>query len=239
MTQMKKFFPVFGLLLGTLIFSACNKKEQIIQTVDEGDAVEIIEAAFQTSAGGVTTNLEDLADQLTTAISSGLLCDSMYNYTAQRDYQGTQLQASYGSDISFEMVCNNFDIPQSATIAAVTASNYNTQRINSDDDSDFEGTVTGLQPSALQMTFNATFNRIGAQQLLFKNQNNINSNLSLNLNDVKLEKQSQEIVSGTGSFTFTGTVNSETFSYAGNITFNGGKTATIVINGTTYTIDLN
>jgi len=225
------------LLLFVSLFTSCEKAEVIIELISESDAAEIIEANLQNNAGGLVTNLEDMAEQFVSAVASGELCDTLYTVTKEEDFQGAQFQASYTSELSYEMACNALSVPETATFSTLTLSMYNSSRIVSDDDGSFAGNVTGLQPSSTTMNINGEYSRIGSQELNVKEQKDINSTLTINLSELEMSKQGFEIESGNGTLELTGSTANETFSIDGNIVFNGGKTATLTINGATYDID--
>lgn len=239
MTKFKLFLPLFVLVFFASLMTSCDKADEIIAAISESDAVEIIEANFQANAGGLVTNIEDVAEQLVAAVTSGQLCDTLYSETIEDDFQGAQIQASYTSELSYEMACNTFDIPQTATFSTLTSTIYSSSRIVSDDDGDFSGNVSGLQPSSLTMNIDGDYSRTGTQELNFMQQKDINSTLTVNLNELEISKQGYELQSGNGTFSLTGSTSDESFSFAGTIVFNGGNTATITINGTTYQIDWN
>lgn len=239
MTKCKLLVPLFVIVAFASLLSSCENADEIIAAISESDAVEIIEANLQANAGGLVTNIEDIAEQLVAAVSSGELCDSLYSKTIEDDFQGSQIQASYTSEISYEMACNTFDIPQTATFSALTSAMYNSSRIVSDDDGDFSGNATGLQPSSLTMNMTGDYSRTGAQELNFAEQKDITSILAVNLNTLEISKQDFEIQSGNGIISLTGSTADEAFSFEGTIVFNGGNTATITINNTTYEIDWN
>ena len=152
MTTFKNFVPFLALVFSASMITSCDKADKIIEAISESDAVEIIEANLQNNAGGLVSNLEDAAAQLIDAVAAGELCDSLYTTTIEENFQGVRFQADYTSDLSYEMSCNQLGIPQTATVAMLTSTMYNSTRIVSDDDGNFNGDVTGLQPSTL--TFN-------------------------------------------------------------------------------------
>lgn len=238
MTYLKRILftsTIFSLLLFT---TSCNKDVDLTQ-LQESEAVEIIEAAIQDRTQGLMTNVEDIVTQLVYAVASGELCDTMYSVPFSNSYEGTQIQASYNSMFNYEMTCNNFNIPQTATFTSTTETMYNTNRITSSDDGNFSGDAAGLQLSATSMTLEGDYNRTGVQVLEFSEQQNVNSILNMNIESLDIKKQDNSIQSGTGTFTLTGNAYDTDFSYSGSIVFNGDNTATITINGTTYEIDLN
>jgi hypothetical protein len=99
MTKFKLFFPFVVFFSSFLIFTSCDKVDEVIEAISESDAVEIIETNFQANAGGLVTNIEDVAEQLVAAVTSGELCDTLYSETIQDDFQGAQIQASYTTDL--------------------------------------------------------------------------------------------------------------------------------------------
>lgn len=221
------------------LFTSCGKNDEIIAALSESDAVEIIEANLQKNAGGLLTNLEDVAQQLLVAVTSGELCDTLYSKTIEKTFQGAQIQSSYNSDVSYTMACNNLNIPQTVAFSTLTSTLYNSTRISSDDNGNFVGNATGLQPSSLTMMFDVNYNRTGTQVLRFGEQKDITSTLTVNLSALKINKQSYEIESGNGTIVLTGSTAGETFTFNGNIVFNGDNKATLTINGTAYEIDWN
>lgn len=239
MTTFKNFIPLIALVCSIPVFTSCEKADEIIEAISESDVVEIIEANLQNDAGGLVTNLEDIAEQLISAVASGELCDTLYTKTIEEDFQGVRFQSEYNSTLSYEMICNAFDIPQSATFSTSTSTIYNSSRIVSDDDSDFSGNASGLQPSSMTMSIGGGYSRTGTQELNFMEQKNITSTLTFDLATIEMSKQDYEIQSGNGTFSLTGSTPDEPFSFDGAIVFNGGNTATLTINGTDYELDWN
>ncbi|MFK7773479.1 MAG: hypothetical protein AB8F94_15120 [Saprospiraceae bacterium] len=238
MTQLKKFLPAYFLLTFLLIQTSCSVETDLLD-LSEGEAVEIIEAALQDTAGGLTTNLEDMAEQLVTAITSGEICDSIYTKIIADSTQGVIIQTSYSSMLTYEMTCNNFDIPQTASISSTTESIYNSNRIESNDNGNFSGNASGLQPSISSIDLTGNYNKTGNQELNFSEQKSINSTFTADLVTLQINKQNYNIESGNGTFSLTGSTQDAAFSYLGDITFNGGGSATLTINGITYEINLN
>ena len=239
MIQIKKTLTVLLLALFVFTLSSCNKKEEIIEALTESEVVEILEAALQNGSGGLTTNLENMAEELVNAAGDASSCDSLYSTTIDEEYQGNLIQSSYNSDITYEISCNAFNIPSEATFSSSTDLNYSTNRIESIDNSVFSGDASGLQGSSTTINLLGNYRETGTQVLIFSNQKQINSTFDVDLSTLQISKQGFDIESGVGSFSFTGTVDGSSFSYTGSIVFNDNKTASLTINGTTYDIDWN
>lgn len=238
MTQLTKFTSLSTLLILPLFFTSCDVAVDISE-LTEGDVAEMIESALQSQVGGLTTNIEDLVDQLVAAVKSGEICDSLYSKTIENDYQGTQMQASYASDLNFEMTCTGFGIPETATFSSQTISSYQTPRIQSDDEAEFQGAITGLKPAQSSFLLQGNYHKTGTQEIDFSSPRSVNSAFTTDLTNIEINKQSYAIVAGKGTFTYSGTAQDSDFSYSGTINFNGNGTAALVINGNSYEIDWN
>lgn len=239
MTRFKLFFSFVVLSLFVSLHTSCGKADEIKDALSNGDALEIIEANLQANAGGLVTNIKDIAEQFVAAVSSGELCNTPYSEMIYEEFQGAQIQTSYTSQLSYEMVCNAFDIPQSATFSTLTSSMFNSAKIVSNDNGDFNGKASGLQPSSLIMNIDGNYSRTGTQDLIFRNQTDITSTLTITLSTLQIVKQNFEIKSGSGTILLSATTPDETFSFSGNIVFNGGNKATLTINGESYEMDWN
>ena len=238
MTNSNLFFALALLFTGSLFFTSCSKVEDLIE-LSEKDASEIIESALQKSTGGFVDNLETFAQELANEISLEAICDSLYLESFTYDYQGSLTEASYASDYTYQLTCNDLNIPQSGVFSSTTDTDYNTPRIESDDTASFDGDVSGLEISAPDMIFAGTYNRGGLQELSFANQRQVNSTLEMDLTGLTVNKETVNLTGGTGTVTLSGTTQDTAFSHSGSITFNGNDTATLILNGTTYVIDLN
>lgn len=235
MIQIKHFvrFSAFT-IIASILFS-CNRIDNI--EIEESDVVEIIETALQSNSGGPTSDIENTVQYIDSSASSGGLCDTMYNETLSRNFQGTKIQANYSSTFSYQMSCNNLNIPQTATFSIATNTNYSTNRITGTGNSTFNGSLTGLEFAASSIIFNGNYSRTGTQELAIQERKNISSTLNFSLSDIDINKPTFIIQSGSGTFSFIGTVQGTTFNYSGNITFNGNQNATLIINGNSYSIN--
>lgn len=239
MTQFKRTLSIFTLTITAMMFYSCEKGDQILEAFSEGDAAEIIESSLDSNVGGLTSNFSAVANQLLAAIDSGDLCDSLYTDTIISSYQGLKLSADYNTEFSYNLVCNPLGNSQSAAFYSHTKSLYNTTRIYSNDSANFNGSVSGLQASSVHLLLNGSYNRTGSQELNFKESKNITSIFSVTLTDLKIKKQGGTVVSGSGTFTFSGTAPNNSFSYSGSIIFNGNNTGTLTMGAETYDMDWN
>lgn len=238
MTQLTKFTSLSALLMLPLFFTSCDVAVDLSE-LTEGDVAEIIESALQDQVGGLTTNIEDIAEQLVAAVKSGEVCDSLYSKTIENDYQATQVQASYASDLNFEISCNGLGIPETAAFSSTTISFYQTPRIQSDDEATFSGVISGLKPVQPSFILHGNYHKTGTQEIDFSSLRNVNGTLTMDLTNIEINKQSYAIVAGKGTFTYAGVAQDSDFSYSGTINFKGNGKADLTINGNSYEIDWN
>ena len=99
--------------------------------------------------------------------------------------------------------------------------------------------LTGLQPQSASYTLNGAFTRTGSHTSKVRNQNTFDTNVSINITSVTVDKSTMKITGGTGTADVTCEVsNGNSYSFTGSLVFNGNGTATLTINGTDYTITL-
>ena len=234
-----KFLTVF--VFGLFIVSCSDDdNNSTTQAITEQEAVVLVEASMAKESAGVEETTYEYAKTYEEETSMNVQCNQQASDSYNYSYNGSVVQATYNYSWNYTITCNGLNIPQSATFNAAGNGTYSTPRIASNDSSTFTATVTGLQPAATAMTFNATYQRTGTQELTTnQTTRSLNTDFNASLVNLVVGKTDYEVDSGTGSFTLTGTTNQGNFNYTGTIVFNGNKTATITINGNQYTIDLN
>ncbi|MEM6805466.1 MAG: hypothetical protein AAF696_28975 [Bacteroidota bacterium] len=238
MTQFRSIFTAI-LLFSLLAFQSACTVEVELEDLKESEVVEIIEASLQEFAGGLTSNIQDIAEEITEAISSGALCDTAYTQSVEENYQRGQIQSNYSTEMTYEMSCNELNKPASASFSSSTEYSYSTLRLSADDEANFEGNISGLLLTDPNLALEGNYASSGNQELNFNTSRSLGSTFNANLTNFQVDKSSFDILSGTATFTFTGTLQDTEFTYSGSITFNSDGTAKLDLNGNTYSLDLN
>jgi hypothetical protein len=217
--------PVLALL------SACGEQ---VETISQAEAAELVENATVANTEGYVSQVEDI---------SGLLLAFLDNCNETRDSSisrsGSQGNVSYNwnFDWSWSLACSNVGVPQSFSASYSGSGDYSTLRITSDDEFSGSFTVSGLQPSAGNWVYSGSYSRTGSQ--VFDGQRrdrDVSSVITVSTTNLNVSKSSQEIVSGTSDISVSGSVNGSAFSYTGTLVFNGNRTGTLTINGSSYNI---
>lgn len=242
MTQFKSFFLI---LIVALSVVACERAEVVVETLSQSEAAEILEAELQDIAGGLTSEIENIAQEIVEAVSSGQYCDTLIQDSLAADHQGQFFESEYSSDYSYYLTCGSFNFPQSASFNTSSIFELSTNTLTSDNTSTFSGDATGVNSGPFQIAIdtveiNGDYDKTGQQEFNRINPRILDSSFSADIIDCKVATSSQQIEAGQVDFVFSGTsANQGSFSYTGSITYQGNKTATITIGGSSYPIDWN
>ena len=99
--------------------------------------------------------------------------------------------------------------------------------------------VTGLAPAQAIAVLNGSYVREGYQESKVHNMNHFSSEVTITVNNLSVNKYTQAITGGTATVVFNGVGSAGgNYSFTGSITFNGNETATLIVNGNSYTINL-
>lgn len=221
-------------LIGTLAAS-CSKEKK---AVTEEDAVDLIEGSLQSNTAGLNETVKEYSELIVEELAINGGCSQNYDTTYNIDYTGINLQANYAVNWGYNLTCT-FGVPSTAVLTATSDGTYSTNRMKSDDNSTANLTITGLQPTFSALNFSGNLTRNGSQTITVNSKTReVTSTITLNLTDLVVNKTTYEIESGSGTAVLTADNGDDTFTFNGSITFNGGGSATLVINGNTYTINL-
>ncbi|MCH2046445.1 MAG: hypothetical protein MK212_20185 [Saprospiraceae bacterium] len=229
---------LFTALVFATLLTSC-KDDDTLNGITEEEAVEIVGSSMESSTGGMVESIEDYSEELVNDIAQNGICNQTYQDTIPFTYNGVRVQANYTFTWLYTIVCNNLSIPTNVSFDATSSGTYTSNRINSNDNSSLAMDVSGLELLTPELNFAGTYNRRGSQDITFNSNNrSIESDFNITLTDVKVNKTTFKITSGSGSFTLSGTSGSGAFNHAGTIIFNGNSSATLTINGNNYTISL-
>lgn len=241
-----KFLKTTTLKLSLLFFTVCviscspdNDNDSTLSAdLTEEEAVEIIENSIQKSTGGITEDVEKFAEELEEEIIVNLECNILYEDDFLFEYENQNLSVSYSVEWDYIMTCNELNIPQTVTFNFNTDGQYSTPRIESTDSSTASFAVSGLQPSASSIVFSGNFNREGNQIFTVASGKATQSTIQITLSNLTVNKENYTIISGEGLVQIEGSSQGSSYSFEGSIIFNGNGSATIIVNGTTYTINI-
>ncbi len=243
MTIFKYIKTVLYLCITINIFISCSSDDSTNNTesLTEEEAVELIEVSLQTRTGGLHQAAKMYSENIKKAIIVNEICNTLQEDTFPYTYEGNLITADRLFNLSYNVRCNFFNIPQTAEITATSSGTFTTQRIVSNDNSQTSLSVSGMQLLSNTLLFNGTYTREGTSQITINQTiRNINSSFDLEIINLTIDKQTLEIISGNALVNLTGTTNQgNPFSFEGAIIFNDNQTITLIINGNEYEININ
>lgn len=234
------------MLLGGLFFLASCEKEAT-GTPDTGDAitdeeaVALVEGAMAMEAEGLTAELDaaiEVTQPMLQKSPTNPYCGISNDSTVTRTFTSARFDGNLSTSWQWMLNCDDNDLPVSLTYSRTGAISYESLRLISDDYAKGNWAMTNLVSGA-EYLFNGNYERSGTQESKVRNQRTFESTVTFDLSDLAVGKIKRKINSGTATFTIKGEASTgEKYSLTGSITFLGDGAAEIIINGTTYSIDL-
>jgi hypothetical protein len=226
----------FAVTLVTI--TSCKKDNNATDssTVSEEEAVDVMTAGISAESGGLAEQTASAAR--VAGASSRIGCGQTIDttYTGQ-NVAGAAVTYNYNVHINRSLVCNA-GVPQTFNFSLDGRMVYETPRMRSDDKTTATFVIGGFQPGSSVYTLNQNYERNGTQQSKVRQQRSFTSKLVITSTDVKVDKISLKIISGTASVQFNGAVTGgKSVSYSGTLTFLGDRKGLLTLgNGNTYTI---
>ena len=224
--------------------SSCERDEDELPTtsISDEEILEIVSGATLTSTEGITAEAMEMAmiaDEIVLEEQDLSSCGETNDSTFTRVIDLQFITGEYTNYWYWGFNCNELQLPVSIFSGRQMNGNYETERWLSDDAATSEWAVNNLLTGP-NYVFEGRYERNGTQQSKVREMRSFTSTTILEVENLSVAKGQPEIVSGVANFTLSGTVNGETsFNHEGTIVFLGDGAANVIINGNTYTIDLN
>jgi hypothetical protein len=227
-------------LLFSAGFSSCSDDDKNTAGVAEEDAVDAIEASLAVESNGVAKMAADASTLAETAsvytAHPDLACGESHSVSYNPVYSGTNFSYDYSGTRMYSLFCGNDGAPMSFDYDAQVQGTYETPRMQSNDSATTNISFTTLTGADVT-NVSGTYVRNGSQQSKVRLRRSFTSVVSISLHNMAVNKTTRQITGGTATVSITGT-GSNSFYYNGSITFLGNNSATLTINGNTYTINL-
>lgn len=235
---MQKNWKFFTLLALTLFLASCTAEDEMPQDdsveMTEEEALEIIESALIEETEGVAKEAQEVetaAETYALQSNCGLSGDTTYSYTLDRP----NASGTYIVNWTWKLICEG-NLPSILEFDRSIQGQYQTPRMESDDVATSNWSVNHLLAGDYYL-LNGSYSRTGMQETNFQVTKNFDTELEMSIIDLAVDKDTGEILSGTGTFALTGSSSAgTTVEHNGSIEFLGNQEATVNINGTIYTI---
>ncbi|MCP4438927.1 MAG: hypothetical protein GY810_08275 [Aureispira sp.] len=246
---MKTGIKVIGLMvlvIGLFSTTSCKKAADTLQQnttqqestiLTEEETAETIETLLKAEDGGMTQEVSDVTQ---------LSKEEYSNYQSNCNYKGdSTLKISKGGlraydyDLSYdwEVVCNGV-LPQSFNFNSSRKGSYTGPRMEHKGSGSSNLVATDILPSQPQLILNGSHAFSGAS-IAVKRSKSVTTALTLNFNNVHVDKSNYTIASGDATFTLNASESGGlSTTITGSINFLGNGAATVTINNYSYTISI-
>lgn len=258
---MKKLHLLLVVIAAIAMLSSCKKDDSSDSTsttsttaITNDDAAGMVSLSLSENSMGVTGVIENAGTTTTTiannagitSISGGITSVSMERSPSKnlKDTAYTQtLSSASGAIISYTQSISYKDTlvaisPLTVIISYSYSGSYNGPLLSSTHSG--SGYYTRIDSTGTNLyTLNGIFARASNFITNGTVQKQATAQTNITLKNIVLAKLTHKIQSGTATITISGTTpKQETFSYSGTITFLGSDSATLTINGVSYTVNL-
>lgn len=227
-------FAILGLLA-----VACNDDDNTAELSSEEQAEMVASSLGESGLSGSAEQSAEYADEATDA--SGKMAECGYSATETADINlGTSFitfSLSYSYDVAVN--CDDNSEPESFTSEFEYEGTFDAPRFASQHSGSGFLTITSLEEENDNYEINGSYKRSGDFQSKIRNQASGDHTLEITADAVTVNKVDKEITGGTASVSASGEIEGKgSYSFDAEVTFNGDGTATIVVSGTTYKVDL-
>jgi hypothetical protein len=240
-----------GLLIcSTVFYSACKKSsstssDPALTPSQVADAVAVNISGSLFGSTGAFDVSEGLNAPTEFAVKGKVLqdtdpeCGLAVDTTVSVTSSGDGETASVSGTLKFNFGCTNgvvtsYTTSDNVSISLKTSSLDFTYKVGEA----FTLALTNVADPTSNLSLTGTLGSSGSYQLLTGNKGAGTQVFNYTLNSLIISQNGAGIVSGSASFTTSGTGPQGVWSYSGTITFNNNQTATVTISGKAYTVNL-
>ncbi len=221
----------------SMTFTACREDGPVSVTLSEEDVAEIVEYAVSAETAGMVEQVETSA-QMAESYSASIPCGDQRDSTLKfQSTTGSRYTYAYSVSWDWTLACNALSIPDSFQLYFAANGSYETLRMESEDESEYNFVLNGLKLSQPDLIYKGSMTRSGSQESKVRNKAAFSSDLEIHTTDLTVSKASQEITGGTAEVTLDATLsNGGKQSFTGKLTFLGARKATFEVNGLTFNL---
>ncbi|MBN8679006.1 MAG: hypothetical protein J0M29_12330 [Chitinophagales bacterium] len=235
---MKKILWIFPAILAlAAISTSCRKDPQeVIELLTESEAAEIIEDAVANRTSGLTAPTIDASEIVEAYLNA---CGEPGDTTFSTSKTAGVATYSYVFGMDWLLTCSNLGVPQSAEVGIEGNGNYSSPHWTGIQTTVGNLVFTGLSPQETAYVVNGSYDLDGNLTGSLRKVNpSINCVISMEVTNLLLDKTTQKISGGSGTFTLTAsTANGQSKTMEGTLVFNGNNTVTVTVNGHEHTFE--
>ena len=166
-------------------------------------------------------------------------CGVEFDSTISKSYNGQFLTYTLDIDYDYQLVCTN-NFPSDLDYSFNLQGTLDGRRLESEGVTAGDLMATGFNLSSSDYIVNGEMNRTYSLLQKEGQQNSFNSQSEIIITDLSIDKNTRVITGGEVSFSVSGTrIGGDEFSFTATAIFNGDGTATVLVDGEEYIVDLN
>jgi hypothetical protein len=232
---MKKIQAIIVLSLFLGVVSCKKTDDTAANSVTTDQVADISAGSISLSSDGLTTNSNDISSD---ALSNDQGCATSVTDSTTKSGTSNNVTYNYFFKYTNTLTCNTNNQHDNIVYDLSFHGYYEGPNITAADTGTSSFKIAGLTPAATVFVINGEYKRTGKFNSNVGNKISGTSNVDIVVTNLTVNKSTKTITGGTATITISVTVPKGTFNFSGPLTFNGDGTATLVINGTTYSINL-
>ena len=226
------------IMLG-LFAVACNDDEsKTTNKLSSEEQAEMVASAIGKS--GFAASADQSADYTDDAVGARI---AQCGYAAENtvSLSGTigEIIFSFAYDYDVALVCNSSEEPTKFTSDFTYEGSFDGPKFASDYSGSGSLILTSLEAASANYTVNGSYERAGSFQSKIDEQTSGSSNISLDIDEVLINKSTKVIVGGSADASVSGAIPGKgNYAFDAHIVFNGDGTANIKVNGKVFVANL-
>ncbi|WP_153799243.1 hypothetical protein [Foetidibacter luteolus] len=220
-----------------VLMASCSKNQEAVtpETVSIDDAADAVSQAVSPESDGLVLLAESSARTAAVSSACGIQKDTAI---AGQNVAGAAVTYSYAYQQSISVNCSA-GIPGGLLVISNGKTSYDAPRMSSNDSSHAQVDVSWKAQNGGNYLLNATYQRTGTQISKVRNKKSFGSTIIITSTDILVDKKTYQVISGTAAINISGAGSGGgSFSYSGQVIFQGNKKATVELgNGSSYVIN--
>ncbi len=234
-----KLFVVLAFILPAVV--ACKKNGVTSLNVSNADAAAILAGSTATNSYGVYGITNDISlNALVQSSATNLGCGvTKLDTISRHSAAGASATYSYAFYDNYKLNCNSSNLPDNITGNIGYKGYYSNTNLTLTNSGTVTYTLAGLTTTATVHSLNGEYKSSGSFKLKSDTTNTGTVNIDVVIKNLTISKSTQYFTGGTATVIITGTTTKKgDFTYNGTLTINTGSLATLVLNGSTYQVNL-
>jgi hypothetical protein len=219
---------------------SCKKAQLAAVNSSNDDAAIILGSSLATNNYGMNLLSTDISGNALELMAKNLSCGQSVTDSIQRkNMPGTAATYIYKLKYTNTLNCNSSNLPDNLTNSLTYSGNFNGPKITFTNSGSTNYHIAGLTPTATVHTFNGEYKGSGSYKFKTDTTNKGTASIYMNVKNLVVSKANHNVMGGTAMVIVTGTsTKKSTFTYNGTLTFINAFSASLLLNGTDYTVDL-